>query len=36
MMYADRLQIEGAMQSLDIATKFCARARFSSVENMAL
>jgi hypothetical protein len=30
------LQIEGAMQSLDIATEFCARARFSPVEYMTV
>jgi hypothetical protein len=36
MMYAERLQIEGAMQSLDIATEFCARARFSPVEYMTV
>jgi hypothetical protein len=36
MMYAERLQIEGAMQSLDIATEFCKQARFSPVEYMTV
>lgn len=32
MMYGERLQIEGTMQSLDIASEFCHQARFSPVE----
>jgi hypothetical protein len=36
MMYAERMQIEGVMQSLDIATEFCKRARFSPVEYMTV
>ncbi len=36
MMYAERLQIEGAMQSLDIATEFCKQARFFLTESMSV
>lgn len=36
MMYAERMQIEGVMQSLDIAADFCKRARFSPVEYMSV
>jgi hypothetical protein len=36
MMYAERMQIEGAMQSLDIATEFCKQARFYPTESMSV
>lgn len=36
MIYPEHLQIEGAMQSLDIATEFCQQARFSPVEYMTV
>jgi hypothetical protein len=36
MMYAERMQIEGAMQSLDIATEFCKQARFFLTESMSV
>ncbi len=36
MMYAERMQIEGAMQSLDIATEFCKQARFYPTESMTV
>lgn len=36
MMYAERVQIEGVMQSLDIANEFCKRARFSNMEHKTL